>query len=108
MKVSPDGSISVVTPGDGTVDCFDVAPDGELLYVAMRGDRLQELYACKDGAERRLTSMNEWVQQERALSTPEVLAYENDGCPLTGWVMKPVGFDPAKKYPVVLDIHGGH
>jgi dipeptidyl aminopeptidase/acylaminoacyl peptidase len=30
-----------------------------------------------------------------------------DGTEVEGWVIKPVGFDPARKYPMVLKIHGG-
>ncbi len=43
-----------------------------------------------------------------ALGTAEELRYtSSDGLNVQGWLLKPAGFDPAKKYPLVLWIHGG-
>ncbi|MCI8622606.1 MAG: S9 family peptidase [Provencibacterium sp.] len=107
MRAHADGSIETLTPANGTVDSFDVH-GGELLYVGMKGDRLQELYTFKEGREERRTGFNEWVQTDRTLSTPERFTFQSEGNTIEGYVIKPVGFDPAKKYPAVLDIHGGH
>ena len=57
---------------------------------------------------RALTHVNESLLNELTLSHPEQFAYEGaDGWPIDGWVMKPQDFDPAKKYPLVVEIHGG-
>ncbi|MCA9860544.1 MAG: S9 family peptidase, partial [Thermomicrobiales bacterium] len=37
----------------------------------------------------------------------ETFQIERNGCQIDAWVLKPPGFDPAKRYPMVLDIHGG-
>ncbi len=37
----------------------------------------------------------------------ELFTIERDGYPIDIWLIRPAGFDPAKRYPVVLDIHGG-
>jgi dipeptidyl aminopeptidase/acylaminoacyl peptidase len=39
----------------------------------------------------------------------EELWYESskDGLPIQGWIVKPPGFNPAKQYPLILEIHGG-
>ncbi|WP_422449300.1 alpha/beta hydrolase family protein, partial [Thermoanaerobacterium sp. DL9XJH110] len=60
-----------------------------------------------DDQEHRLTNYNDWVIQDRKLSTPMVLSYNNDETNLTGWVLKPVDFDKNLKYPAILNIHGG-
>lgn len=101
------GEIVTLTARNGTVDCFDVGTNG-IVCAAMKDYRLQELYAIKDGSETRLTAFNDWVLAERSISYPEHIAYTNCGRSLEGWVIKPVNFDPNKKYPGILDIHGGH
>jgi dipeptidyl aminopeptidase/acylaminoacyl peptidase len=61
-----------------------------------------------NGELRALTQVNESLLNELALSHPEQFTYEGaDGWPIDGWVMKPHNFDPAKKYPLIIQIHGG-
>ena len=105
-RLNADGTFEDLTGETGAVDCLAVTKD-EILYVAMRGTHLQELYSLKNGVERQITHFNDWVEQERYVSTPEHFTFEHDGYTLDGYVMKPIGFDPSKKYPAVLDIHGG-
>lgn len=61
-----------------------------------------------NNAEEKLSYFNDWLVDERTLSTPEFIEFENDSVRLEGYVMKPVGFEKGKKYPGVLAIHGGH
>ena len=37
----------------------------------------------------------------------EKFTIERDGYDIDAWLLKPAGFDPAKQYPLVIDIHGG-
>ncbi len=56
----------------------------------------------------RLTAVNEDVLSELQLSKPEVFLFtSSDGVELEGWLMKPVNFEPGRKYPAVVEIHGG-
>lgn len=105
-RLNADGTFEDLTDEGGVVDCLAVAKE-EILCIAMRGTKLQELYSLKNGELRQVTHFNDWVGQERTVSTPELITFENDGFKLEGWVLKPVDFDPAQKYPAVLDIHGG-
>lgn len=60
------------------------------------------------GAIRELTNLNENVLRDVQLSSVEAFwTKSQDGTPIQGWIMKPPGFNPAKKYPVILEIHGG-
>ena len=55
-----------------------------------------------------LTAVNDDVLAGKELAQTEEIWYTSkDGLKVQGWVVKPVGFDPAKKYPLILDIHGG-
>jgi dipeptidyl aminopeptidase/acylaminoacyl peptidase len=60
------------------------------------------------GQARQLTSINKTLVDGWRLSRPETVHYESfDGTQIEGWLMQPVDFDPGKKYPMILSIHGG-
>lgn len=107
MRVDRQGNFQQMT-FEGSVDDIAVCGD-EVIMVAMHGNRLQELYALKDGREEQLTFFNEWVQRDRTLSTPEEFQFPNrEGMLLDGCILPPVGHRPGVKAPCILYIHGGH
>lgn len=56
-----------------------------------------------------LTALNDDLLPGRALGAVEEVWYDSshDGQKIQGWLAKPADFDPAKKYPLILEIHGG-
>lgn len=90
----------------GSIDDFDLGDDC-FYFIGQRGMRLPELYSLCGKEEKRLTSFNEEYFTTHAIATPEPCFFENDGITLEGWVIPPYGYDPSKKYPAVIDIHGG-
>ncbi len=97
---------------DGSRQIIDVsaAADGSrLAFAAMDPTNPAEVFTCRpDGsAERRLTDLNSDWKAEVALAAPRRIACERDGCALATWVVKPYGFEPGKRYPLLLNIHGG-
>ena len=55
-----------------------------------------------------LTAVNDDVLAGKELAQTEEIWYTSkDGLRIQGWVVKPAGFDPSKKYPLILEIHGG-
>ena len=55
-----------------------------------------------------MTDFNAALFAELELSSPEYMPYKGaDGWPMDGWILKPHDFDPAKQYPLVVEIHGG-
>ncbi len=100
-SIQRDGTLTGVMTESGSCDSFDIQ-DGHLVVCGMYGDKLAELYL--DGKQ--VTKLNDMSQWQ--ISTPEALALTaSDGYKLTGWVMKPVGYEPGKKYPAIFHIHGG-
>jgi dipeptidyl aminopeptidase/acylaminoacyl peptidase len=86
------------------------ARKAKIAYVATSIDRPTELFiADADGRnERKLTSFNDALLREVAFSDAERFTYESvGGTEIEGWLMKPYGYEPGKKYPLVLYIHGG-
>ncbi|MBE6990676.1 MAG: S9 family peptidase [Ruminococcaceae bacterium] len=98
-----DGVISPVVERDGSVDCFDVCGD-RLLAVALYDMRAQELY---DGRGKRLSRFNEAALRGKYVARPRPLRVQRDGYEIHGFVLEPMDYDPAKTYPVILDVHGG-
>ena len=100
------GNETVLTKANGSVDAYDVHGD-EILFIGLRGIKLQEIYSLKDGEETQITAFNENIYTDKKLSIPEKCNFVNDGIEIEGWVLKPVDYDETKTYPAILDIHGG-
>ena len=105
-KMDARGKIERLITNSGSIDGFDIV-NGEIKFIGLRGLKLQELYELKDGQEIQLTEYNEWLMDERKIAQPEHLSFETDGVIIDGWILKPVDFEEGKKYPAILDIHGG-
>jgi dipeptidyl aminopeptidase/acylaminoacyl peptidase len=79
-------------------------------FVATSVTKPTEIYvADADGRnERKLTGFNDKLNAEIAWADAERFTYPSvGGLTIEGWLMKPYGYQPGKKYPVVLYIHGG-
>ena len=106
--LKPDGEDLPVAEGEGSIDCFDVAR-GQILCVALYDMRLQELYHYDPRARAwsRISHFNDAALEGRCVARPEPITVRSRGWDIGGWVLKPKDYDPAKRYPAVLDVHGG-
>ena len=61
------------------------------------------------GSKRRLTNLNKDIFDYKELGVVEEIWYESsyDNKMIQGWIVKPPNFDETKKYPLILEIHGG-
>jgi len=97
------GEITNATACGGNIDFFDIS-GGKLIYGAMKGIGLQEIYEVNA----KKSAFNDAVLADKKLSTPEHHAItDKDGYRVEGWVLKPTDYDAAKTYPAILNIHGG-
>jgi dipeptidyl aminopeptidase/acylaminoacyl peptidase len=56
----------------------------------------------------RLTAFNDDLFNGLELTEPEEFWYSSfDGRKIQGWILKPPAFDPSRKYPLIVQIHGG-
>lgn len=90
----------------GSIDVYDVYND-TILFIGLRGTRLQEVYSLKDKKETQITNFNEKIYTEKKISKPEKLNFVSDGIEIEGMILFPVDYDENKTYPAILDIHGG-
>ncbi len=104
-----DHDIQRMTDGKITVSSFSLSRDGSKLAFNAGGSLcLSEVWVSDGKGVRRLTDMNETLLKGAELSNPEVFWFiASDGVKIQGWIMKPVGFREGKKYPTILEIHGG-
>ena len=105
-KLSLDGSIEKLTEDNGSVDCFDICSQG-IIFIGLRGSRLQEIYTLQKIKETQRTKFNEKIVEIKTIVKPESINFQNDGVTIEGFVLKPVNFDEKKCYPGILNIHGG-
>ena len=76
--------------------------------VAMATDPGNLVVGEVGGPMRKATCLNDELLGSRYIAAPERVEFTGaDGWKIEGWLMKPREFDPAKKWPLVLEIHGG-
>ena len=67
-----------------------------------------DLFVSDGGDPRRLTAFNEPLFKDLAIAAPEEIWYSSfDGRKIQAWIQKPPQFDASKKYPLIVQIHGG-
>jgi len=106
---------SPMTSGDRDFTAFSPSGDGaKLVVVSQSALTLPELSlvdaasTSTAGPPKRLTDLNAKLMLGLDLPAPEEIRYKSfDGREITAFVQKPPGFDPSKKYPMILNVHGG-
>ena len=105
-RIGTDGRIETVVSTGGLLSDYDVH-EGNVFFAGMTGMKLPELYHAEKDGVRCLTAWNTEVLKDTWVAQPQPLTAELDGETIDGWVLLPEDYDPQKKYPAVLDIHGG-
>ena len=110
-KATVNGEVSDVIDRDGVVGVFsfDHAQE-QLLYFHgnMKDPGQIFLRDMNNGEDKQLTNVNAELLEEIDLGEVEEVWFEGAaGNNLQGWIITPPGFDANKKYPSILEIHGG-
>ena len=112
---SPDGAVKKVAEhvasttssyGGGS---FSVARNGSVAFTYGRADNPGDIAVYANGGMRVLTSINQELLQQKTPGRVEEIWFESskDKRKIQGWIVQPPGFDPSRKYPMILEIHGG-
>ncbi len=107
------GAPRYLTTGNHSLSVASIARTGEMVGIRSAfqqpGDVVRITADKKAAAQiTQLTQVNEDVLQGKTLATAEEIWYPSTGgARIQGWIVKPPFFDPAKKYPMLLEIHGG-
>ena len=101
------GNIKNITNKQGAVNYFDISDDN-IYFIGFRDLKLEEIYCINKETEKQLTHFNEDILKDKSLSIPEKVSFKTpNNFEINGWVLKPTNYDENKKYPAILDIHGG-
>jgi dipeptidyl aminopeptidase/acylaminoacyl peptidase len=107
-RVSASGGAPVsVTRGSFEVMGFTVA--GRRIAAAISDSRtIGEIYLIDRSERRRISHINDALFRKLMIVTPREFNFKSfDGTKIQGWLLRPPHFDPGKKWPVILQIHGG-
>jgi dipeptidyl aminopeptidase/acylaminoacyl peptidase len=88
---------------------FDIGTGALVQVVTHPGNPWELYHSATDGktAEPLTTHNSSWLK-DRKLTAYEPHRFVNsEGLTIDYWTLKPAGFDPAKKYPLLVNIHGG-
>ncbi len=110
-SVSLKGEVADVVSDEGVVGTFTLdSKQQRLLYFHANMQDTGQVYLRKLATNRSrvLTHTNKDLLDELDLGKIEEVWFKGaSGNDLQGWILTPPGFDPAKKYPSILEIHGG-
>ena len=107
---SRSGAVRQVTRGDHVLNVTDVNARGTAVGTLTTYEQPNDIVIFDVAAPRprRISAVNEAVLRDVRLGAVEEIWYRStDGLQIQGWIVKPPDFDPQRKYPLILSIHGG-
>jgi acylaminoacyl-peptidase len=103
------GGTSLGRPYQG--GSYSVSRDGSIAFTQSQPDYPAEVAIVPPAAKTatRLTRLNAELFADRTLARTEHMVFKSsfDDREIDAWVVTPPNFDPAIKYPLILEIHGG-
>jgi len=117
-RVTLDGRVETITSSltDGeemdrpyTGGEFSVGKSGLLAFTEGGPDHPPDIAVVRGGKVSRLTNLNADLLGGKTLAKVEAMPVVSsfDKKPIDAWIVTPPNFDPSKKYPLILEIHGG-
>jgi dipeptidyl aminopeptidase/acylaminoacyl peptidase len=115
--ISLDGRMRNVAEGIGGTDLgrpytsgsYSIARNGRVAFPHNTPSRPADVGTASGASLRVLTALNDDLLGTKTLGTVRETTWKSskDQREIQGWVVTPPDFDPAKKYPLILEIHGG-
>ena len=110
IATATGGTPERLVGGTRQVTAFSGSADGgHIAFTATDDTSPPEVFVCRaDGTgERQVTDLNREWKAEVERSSPERFRFERAGFTIDGWVMPPTGREPGRRYPALLNVHGG-
>ena len=115
---SPSGQLKTLADHIGSMGTtytagasFSMAKNGTLTFTHTVSDQPGEIAvrSANRGDTKIITDLNRDLLEQRQLAKAEEIWFNSskDNRRVEGWVLKPADFDPSRKYPLILEIHGG-
>ena len=109
-RLGLDGSVNLIEKGDRYIETFALSPDGKrYAYLSTDGyGRVEVRLADADGRNGRTLVTIDDPTAEFTMGEFRVISWPSfDGLEIGGYEVRPPGFDPKKRYPMLVDVHGG-
>ncbi|MBK9317289.1 MAG: S9 family peptidase [Acidobacteria bacterium] len=108
---SSSGKVEPLTSGDQSVISYSANRDAsKMALIISTSVSIGDIFLVDTATKKQtqLTRFNDELFSQLNLTHPEEFWYTSfDGRKIQGWIQKPPDFDPSKKYPFILEIHGG-
>ncbi len=104
------GEVKQVTSGTHMLSVAAIGSNGVAVGTASSTQRPNDIvsFNVKSPSVKFLTEVNADILAGKKLASTEEIWYTSvDGFRIQGWIVKPPDFDPSRKYPLMLEIHGG-
>jgi dipeptidyl aminopeptidase/acylaminoacyl peptidase len=102
------GTVTRLLDGRRVVTAYDATKAGRMVVNTGTAQRAAEIFALENGAPRALTHVNDSVFASLQVAFTEDFEFKNkDGLTVGALLVKPANFQPGRKYPLLLRIHGG-
>ena len=85
-------------------DAISFTPYGQFAFVQSSLTHAPEVYAGDLDKLKQLTHLNDGLKPD---SKTESIEWDNEGFHVQGWLTYPKNYDPHKKYPLIVSVHGG-
>ena len=108
-QVTPGGGpIQRLVEGRQAITDFSLGGAGKIAVLTSTPSQPSEIYAVEGGQLRRLTHQNDaWLSRVRLAKVEEISFKSFDGTTINGFVVKPSDYQPGRRYPTILNLHGG-
>jgi dipeptidyl aminopeptidase/acylaminoacyl peptidase len=102
------GKIERLLAGRRNISAFDLGGDDRIALLSSMAQEPSEVFALKGTQLRSISHQNQELLVQLVLATTEEISFKSkDGTQIHGFLVKPPNFQPGKKYPILVQLHGG-
>lgn len=110
-KVALDGSVATVISGNCLIKEYCTGGKGSpVVFIKNEVEHPDEIFLFDEStaSTRQLTDLHAGLKAQCAFTAAETFWFKSfDSTNIQGWIMRPAGFAPGIKYPLLLVVHGG-
>jgi dipeptidyl aminopeptidase/acylaminoacyl peptidase len=106
MSLDLSKNLEEVFVMDGSIDGIQVL-NNEIYLVGFYKQKLQEIYKLTELKLLQISRLNSRVFKNKYIAKPKTIVYKEKDHEVKGFILYPKDFDSNKKYPAIMDIHGG-
>ena len=109
-RIDAKGKITPISPAEGTADIVSASPGMSALVMSYSNVTTAPVYTLASSAGKTIRTLEDnagYQARYASAPKPEFFTMTSDGYTLNGYIIKPAGFDPSRKYPVIMSQYSG-